>query len=117
MALVSKSNFTLSLFFFTIFVFFSNQFVYMEAWEVQLAIRIGGGGQIGADGLAFWYSQDPRKEGAAFGSIERWNGLGIFFDTFDNDGLVSEYAHFLKIYLKDDIYFFFREITQWCGYL
>jgi len=64
----------------------SQRYVYVDSWEVEMVIRVGGGGNIGADGLAFWYTLDPRKEGTAFGSIQRWNGLGVFFDTFDNDG-------------------------------
>eukprot|EP01126_Amoeba_proteus_P025686 TRINITY_DN2554_c0_g2_i2.p1 TRINITY_DN2554_c0_g2~~TRINITY_DN2554_c0_g2_i2.p1 ORF type:complete len:368 (-),score=57.74 TRINITY_DN2554_c0_g2_i2:175-1278(-) len=41
----------------------------------------------GADGLAFWYVMQPLREGTVFGNAEDWKGVGIFFDTFDNDGL------------------------------
>lgn len=28
-------------------------------------------------------------EGPVFGAADKWNGVGIFFDSFDNDGKVS----------------------------
>ncbi|XP_066589182.1 protein ERGIC-53 [Prorops nasuta] len=55
-------------------------------WEVDLVFRITGRGRIGADGLAFWYtSSKGHYNGTVFGSSDQWNGLGIFFDSFDND--------------------------------
>ncbi|TRY68820.1 hypothetical protein TCAL_12897 [Tigriopus californicus] len=54
-------------------------------WEVELHFRVTGRGRIGADGLAFWYTANKGVEGPVFGSSDRWNGLGIFFDSFDND--------------------------------
>jgi len=35
--------------------------------------------------LAFWYTTQPGVEGPVFGSADKWNGLGLFFDSFDND--------------------------------
>jgi len=54
-------------------------------WEVELVFRVTGRGRIGADGLAFWYTEDRAKEGPVFGSMDQWRGLGLFFDSFDND--------------------------------
>ena len=34
-----------------------------------------------------WYTKTRAEEGPVFGSTDNWNGLGIFFDSFDNDGL------------------------------
>lgn len=28
-------------------------------------------------------------EGPVFGAADKWNGVGIFFDSFDNDGKVG----------------------------
>lgn len=36
---------------------------------------------------AIWYTAEKGKEGPVFGSNDQWNGLGLFFDSFDNDGL------------------------------
>ncbi|XP_063984599.1 protein ERGIC-53 [Diachasmimorpha longicaudata] len=55
-------------------------------WVVDLVFRVTGRGRIGADGLAFWYTTDKgHYNGTVFGSSDMWNGLGIFFDSFDND--------------------------------
>lgn len=37
---------------------------------------------------AFWYTAQRGTEGPVFGSNDQWKGLGIFFDSFDNDGQV-----------------------------
>jgi hypothetical protein len=38
--------------------------------------------------MAVWYVADRMVEGPVFGSRDTWKGLGIIFDTFDNDGRV-----------------------------
>jgi len=62
----------------------------MQAWEVVLEFEIGGGGARGADGMAFWYTQEMKQEGIALGGPARFTGMALFFDTFDNDGLVLD---------------------------
>nr|4GKX_A Chain A, Protein ERGIC-53 [Homo sapiens]4GKX_B Chain B, Protein ERGIC-53 [Homo sapiens]4GKX_C Chain C, Protein ERGIC-53 [Homo sapiens]4GKX_D Chain D, Protein ERGIC-53 [Homo sapiens]4GKX_E Chain E, Protein ERGIC-53 [Homo sapiens]4GKX_F Chain F, Protein ERGIC-53 [Homo sapiens]4GKY_A Chain A, Protein ERGIC-53 [Homo sapiens] len=57
-----------------------------ENWEVEVTFRVTGRGRIGADGLAIWYAENQGLEGPVFGSADLWNGVGIFFDSFDNDG-------------------------------
>ncbi|SPP85426.1 protein ERGIC-53 [Drosophila guanche] len=55
-------------------------------WDVEIVFRVTGRGRIGADGLAFWYTTEKGDyNGPVFGSSDRWNGLGIIFDSFDND--------------------------------
>jgi len=54
-------------------------------WEVELQFRVTGRGRIGADGLAFWFTATKGFEGPVFGSSDKWQGLGVFFDSFDND--------------------------------
>jgi len=57
-----------------------------DNWEVELSFRVTGRGRIGADGLAFWYTQSKGGyDGDVFGSTDKWVGLGVFFDSFDND--------------------------------
>lgn len=56
-----------------------------EWWEVEFVFRVTGRGRIGADGLALWFTDKPGVEGPVFGSSDKWNGLGLFFDSFDND--------------------------------
>uniref|UniRef100_A0A1W7RAJ5 Protein ERGIC-53 n=1 Tax=Hadrurus spadix TaxID=141984 RepID=A0A1W7RAJ5_9SCOR len=55
-------------------------------WEIELVFRVNGRGRLGADGLAFWYTDKKGVEGPVFGSNDNWVGLGVFFDSFDNDG-------------------------------
>jgi len=54
-------------------------------WEIELTFRVTGRGRIGADGLAFWYTAAQGLEGPVYGSSDQWIGLGLFFDSFDND--------------------------------
>jgi len=54
-------------------------------WEVEMTFRVTGRGRIGADGLAFWYTAAKGLEGPVYGSSDRWDGLAVFFDSFDND--------------------------------
>jgi hypothetical protein len=63
-------------------------------WEVNLKIVIGkapGFSGLGADGMAFWFTKEPGSIGPVFGNIDKWDGLGIMFDTWDNDRYVIEY--------------------------
>lgn len=57
-----------------------------EWWEVELWLRVTGRGRLGADGISFWFTDSKYPEGPVFGSADQWRGLGIFFDSFDNDG-------------------------------
>ncbi|KRZ89599.1 Protein ERGIC-53, partial [Trichinella sp. T8] len=58
-------------------------------WSVEITFRIHGQGRFGGDGMAFWYTAFKGQKGPVFGSNDYWNGLGIFFDTYDNDGQAS----------------------------
>ncbi|XP_043281127.1 protein ERGIC-53 [Venturia canescens] len=64
----------------------TKQPINFDWWSVDLVFRVTGRGRIGADGLAFWYTASKGAyNGTVFGSSDMWNGLGIFFDSFDND--------------------------------
>lgn len=55
-------------------------------WEIDVSFRVSGRGRVGADGLAIWFTTEKGDyNGEVFGSSDRWTGLGIFFDSFDND--------------------------------
>ena len=36
---------------------------------------------------AFWYTDKIGEEGNVFGNQDVWNGLGVLFDSFDNDNM------------------------------
>ncbi|EDR26167.1 vesicular integral-membrane protein VIP36 precursor, putative [Entamoeba dispar SAW760] len=37
-----------------------------------------------ADGIALWFTQSPLKTGKAFGASNKWKGISVIFDTFQN---------------------------------
>ncbi|KAM8961002.1 protein ERGIC-53 isoform 2-T2 [Pelodytes ibericus] len=57
-----------------------------ENWEVEVTFRVTGRGRVGADGLAIWFTSSQGLDGNVYGAADMWNGVGIFFDSFDNDG-------------------------------
>lgn len=34
---------------------------------------------------AVWYVEAPNQSGNVFGSLDKWRGLAVIFDSFDND--------------------------------
>ncbi|XP_029564310.1 protein ERGIC-53 isoform X3 [Salmo trutta] len=60
--------------------------VNFDHWEVKVTFRVSGRGRMGADGLAIWFTTAQGLDGPVYGAADNWNGIGIFFDSFDNDG-------------------------------
>lgn len=60
--------------------------VRFQHWEAEVTFRVSGRGRMGADGLAVWYTTGQGLTGPVYGAADQWNGVGIFFDSFDNDG-------------------------------
>ncbi|VDK43452.1 unnamed protein product [Anisakis simplex] len=56
-----------------------------ENFEVEVAFKVVGQGRVGADGLAIWYTAQQGTLGPVFGSNDYWTGMGLFFDSYDND--------------------------------
>ncbi|KAJ4460382.1 putative Protein ERGIC-53 [Paratrimastix pyriformis] len=54
-------------------------------WDVEFEFKAAGGRPPGADGFAFWYAQTPEITGPIYGNADKWLGLGVIFDTYDND--------------------------------
>ncbi|XP_066911067.1 protein ERGIC-53-like [Clytia hemisphaerica] len=55
-------------------------------WEIEVFFKVSGRGRVGGDGLAVWFTKDQGTTGPVFGSSDHWTGMGLFFDSFDNDG-------------------------------
>ncbi|CAN9504282.1 unnamed protein product [Ophioblennius macclurei] len=55
-------------------------------WEAEVTFRVSGRGRMGADGLAMWFTTEQGLDGPVYGASDQWNGVGVFFDSFDNDG-------------------------------
>uniref|UniRef100_A0A672YYN3 Lectin, mannose-binding, 1 n=1 Tax=Sphaeramia orbicularis TaxID=375764 RepID=A0A672YYN3_9TELE len=60
--------------------------VNFEHWEAEVTFRVSGRGRMGADGLAVWFTTAQGLDGPVYGAADHWNGVGVFFDSFDNDG-------------------------------
>jgi hypothetical protein len=80
--------------------------MYKKNWEVEIEFRVGGGGRTGAEGFAVWLVDNTKvvrckrsggvltssslptqsDDRSVFGAPNYWAGLGIIFDSFDNDG-------------------------------
>lgn len=60
--------------------------VTMVDWEVILDFKVTGRTDLGGDGFAFWFVDKPEIIGPVYGSADFWQGVGVFFDTFNNDG-------------------------------
>lgn len=57
-------------------------------WEMRAKFRIFSKQGLGADGMAIWYAENPYKEeqvGPLMGMERTFKGIGILFDTYDND--------------------------------
>lgn len=54
-------------------------------WQVHLKVRLRGASKVGGEGLAFWYTKDGHAPGPVFGAPDRWTGVGVLLDTFDDD--------------------------------
>lgn len=63
-------------------------------WEVEFEFKIHGSGNLFGDGMAFWVTKDRAEQGPVFGMKDRFEGLGIFFDTYKNNrpGVVFPYV-------------------------
>lgn len=73
-----------------------------QKWMLDLQVRVHGPGTIGGHGFALWYVKDRgvpyrlqlekfptaldptgQSLGEAMGALPNWDGVGIFFDTYD----------------------------------
>ncbi|KAJ8654469.1 hypothetical protein O0I10_009910 [Lichtheimia ornata] len=55
-------------------------------FEIEFEFKVGGqAGHLYGDGFAMWLTKDRLSPGPVFGSKDNFNGLGIFFDTYDNE--------------------------------
>ncbi|KAF2862459.1 vesicular integral-membrane protein VIP36 precursor [Piedraia hortae CBS 480.64] len=63
-------------------------------WEIEFEFKIHGTGHLFGDGMAMWVTKDGAQMGPVFGMKDRFEGLGIFFDTYKNNrpGVVFPYV-------------------------
>lgn len=63
-------------------------------WEIEVEFRIHGKEQLHGDGFAMWITKNRAQTGPVFGSIDNFEGLGLFIDTYKNNrpGVVFPYV-------------------------
>ncbi|TKA29759.1 hypothetical protein B0A50_03122 [Salinomyces thailandicus] len=63
-------------------------------WEIEVEFKIHGSGNLFGDGMAMWVTKDRAEMGSVFGMKDRFEGLGLFFDTYKNNrpGVVFPYV-------------------------
>ncbi|KAI5849060.1 legume-like lectin family-domain-containing protein [Tricharina praecox] len=62
-------------------------------WEIEWEFKVHGTGNLYGDGMALWITKQRALPGPVFGSIDNFEGLGIFLDTYKNNrpGVVFPY--------------------------
>lgn len=63
-------------------------------WQVEVEFKISGKNQLYGDGLAMWITRQRAQAGTVFGGPDKFEGLGIFIDTYKNNrpGVVFPYV-------------------------
>ena len=62
--------------------------------QIEFEFKIHGKGSLFGDGMALWLTKQRGQQGDVFGHADRFEGLGIFFDTYRNNrpGTVFPYV-------------------------
>lgn len=63
-------------------------------WEIEVEFKISGKNQLYGDGFAMWVTKQRGQMGPVFGNTDKFEGLGIFVDTYKNNrpGVVFPYV-------------------------
>lgn len=63
-------------------------------FEIEMEFSIAGKGNLHGDGFAMWITKERAQPGDVFGHTDRFEGLGVFFDTYKNNrpGVVFPYV-------------------------
>ncbi|EAT76252.2 hypothetical protein SNOG_16427 [Parastagonospora nodorum SN15] len=54
-------------------------------WEIVFEFKIHGQGNLYGDGFAMWLTKQRAQPGNVFGHTDKFEGLGLFFDTYKNN--------------------------------
>jgi lectin, mannose-binding 2 len=54
-------------------------------FQIEVEFKIHGPGHLYGDGFAMWLTTQRGTNGPVFGSADKFEGLGIFFDTYKNN--------------------------------
>nr|KAJ3421805.1 hypothetical protein HK105_002224 [Polyrhizophydium stewartii] len=68
-----------------------------NSWRIEFEFKVTHDGGIAGDGFAFWYTQERMEEGPVFGNRDKYNGLGLFFDTYANGRVKTAFPYVMAI--------------------
>ena len=54
-------------------------------WEIIVEFKVHGQGNLYGDGFAMWLTKQRAQPGPVFGHADKFEGLGIFVDTYKNN--------------------------------
>ena len=62
--------------------------------QIEVEFKIHGQGNLHGDGMAIWLTKQRGTTGPVFGSTDKFEGLGVFIDTYKNQrpGVVFPYV-------------------------
>lgn len=62
--------------------------------QIEVEFKIRGEHALYGDGMALWLTKTRAQQGPVFGSADKFDGLGIFIDTYKNNrpGVVFPYV-------------------------
>lgn len=65
-----------------------------HAPQIEVEFKIHGQGNLHGDGMAIWLTKQRAQTGPVFGSVDQFEGLGVFIDTYKNQrpGVVFPYV-------------------------
>ncbi|KAL8720363.1 MAG: hypothetical protein Q9225_002751 [Loekoesia sp. 1 TL-2023] len=63
-------------------------------FPIEVEFKIHGQGNLHGDGMAIWITKQRGQTGPVFGSVDQFEGLGVFIDTYKNQrpGVVFPYV-------------------------
>ncbi|KAI9315724.1 legume-like lectin family-domain-containing protein [Dichotomocladium elegans] len=73
-------------------------------FEIEFEFKVGGQtGHLYGDGFALWLTKQRSTIGPVFGSVDNFEGLGVFFDTYDNERAHRHTFPYISAMLGDGV--------------
>ncbi|KAI9271807.1 legume-like lectin family-domain-containing protein [Phascolomyces articulosus] len=73
-------------------------------FEIEFEFNVEGqSGHLYGDGMALWLTKQRSTPGPVFGSVDQFEGLGVFFDTYDNERAHRHTFPYISAMLGDGI--------------
>ncbi|KAL0085599.1 legume-like lectin family-domain-containing protein [Phycomyces blakesleeanus] len=71
-------------------------------FEIEFKFKVAGSSShLFGDGFAMWLTKQRAVTGPVFGSVDFFNGLGIFFDSYDNERAHRHSFPYVRSMLND----------------